>query len=91
MLKELQTKFTGRGEVKGIIFTQELVSDNGYIYRCEMNDSVYWEVFKRRINKHFNNVTYPNGNAFGKWAWTYQNIEKALEKFEEINQIVYNK
>jgi hypothetical protein len=83
-IKELRTEFTGKGEVKGYYFTQILKSDNAYIYAVD--GGKYYEVFKRKVNRRFSQVSYPNSKSFGIWAWTCKSYDKALERFEKLNK-----
>ena len=39
--------------------------------------AIIYEVFKRKINKRFNCVSYPGNNAFGYWALTFPKYEQA--------------
>ncbi len=45
------------------------------------------ETGKMCSSKNPNNleVVYPHSGAFGAWAWTYRHMEKALNKFQELN------
>ena len=86
-MKELPEKFYGIGEVKGKLFKQVLRSDNAYLYECTgENFKPHYEVFRRRENDRFGVVSYPKANSFGKWAWTYNNLLQAEEKFNQINK-----
>jgi hypothetical protein len=84
-MKPLPIQFDGRGSVRGYIFTQELITDKAYLYKVERNGSIHWEVFKKRENTRFGNISYPSDEAFGKWAWTYSSFERAKIKFDELN------
>lgn len=46
-VKELDKEFTKKGD----IFTQIEKSDNYYIYKRDMGECVYYEVFERKITK----------------------------------------
>ena len=85
-MKPLPTEFIGRGEVKGFHFTQIKATDMAYLYRIESNGSFHYEVFKKRENARYGVVSYPTSKAFGIWAWTYRNYEKAIKKFNELNK-----
>lgn len=85
-VKELPLTFFGRGEVRGRKFTQIKRSDLAYLYQINLNGVIYYEVFKRRQNHLFGNITYPSSHAFGRWAWTTFSIERALQIFITINQ-----
>ena len=49
-----------------------------YLYkRIFPGGAIVYEVFKRKINKRFNCVSYPGNNAFGYWALTFPKYEQA--------------
>lgn len=76
----------GTGEVKGYKFRQIKATKYGFIYEQLFGKGKHYEVFKRRINTRFGNVSYPTSKAFGKWAWstsTLERAEKILESFKE--------
>jgi len=87
--KPLKTKFSGKGEVLGYLFTQLEKGSNSYLWEVknEGNGSVHYEVFKERINERFNCVSYPKSKSFGIWAWTKLNLEdaKSLMKRLEVS------
>lgn len=65
------------------------------IYQQHITNSLfYYEVFisKVRPERAFNGKTFPakeqfpHNEAFGKWAWTYRNLEDAEKKFLELEQ-----
>ncbi len=85
-MKPLPKQFIGRGEVKGFRFTQIQATDMAYLYKVEANAAIYYEVFKKRENARFCVISYPTSEAFGYWAWTYRNYEKAMNKFYELNK-----
>lgn len=80
-MQELKTIIEGRGELKGITFTQLYKSTTAYIY---LRSDGYYEVFIHRINTQFDCISYPNSNSFGVWAWTYKNYQDALIKFNSL-------
>ena len=84
-MKELKEYFTGRGQVKGYVFNQIKRTNHAYLYEVKENDIIHYEVFKRRENTMYDCVSYPSDKAFGLWAWTFMNLEKAEEKFKEIH------
>lgn len=85
-MKELPIEFEGRGEVKGKSFKLLISSDNAYLYECTgENFNTHYDVFRRRENRQFNCVSYPASKSFGKWAWTFNNLEEAEKKYNEIN------
>lgn len=86
-MKELLINFVGKGQVRGFIFTQIKKSESAYIYEVNVTeDQKHYEVFKKRENSKYKCVSYPSDKAFGKWAWTYSSLDKALNKFEELNE-----
>jgi hypothetical protein len=85
-MKPLEKEFIGRGEVRGFIFTQILMSDKAYLYQVKPNGAIQFEVFKKRENTRFGTVSYPTSNAFGRWAFTYENFASAKKKFDELNE-----
>ncbi len=84
IMQELKEQFTGRGQVKGFIFTQKNKSDYGYIYEVNTGYSIHYEVFKHKVNKQFDCVSYPSDKAFGFWAWCCKDYERALTIFEDL-------
>lgn len=86
-MKELETEFKGRGQVKGFTFTQIKKNDYGYIYKVNTGNNNHYEVFKRKINTKFNCISYPSDKSFGLWAWTYKDLDNAIYKLEELEVI----
>jgi hypothetical protein len=84
-IKELPEDFIGRGDVKGFKFTQLMKTDLAYLYQVQDSGPSYYEIFERRINTQFGNVSYPRSEAFGRWAWTTNDLEKAMKIFVELN------
>ena len=84
-MKQLKENFTGKGQVKGFTFTQIKKNEHAYIYEVNTGNSIHYEVFKHKENTQFNCVSYPSNKAFGIWAWTCGNLEKANQFFEEIS------
>ena len=85
-MKQLQKEFIGRADVKGFTFRQIERTEKGYLYEVTQPyvDKPHYEVFQRKINKRFGVVSFPSGEAFGKWAWTFPTLEQAREKLAEI-------
>lgn len=87
-MKKLDKKIIGKGEVKGITFTQIKETPSGYIYL--RSDGIF-EVFKKITQKQkkllVNNKEvlfegkeiYPKSKHFGIWAWSCSTYEKALK------------
>jgi hypothetical protein len=84
-IKQLEEKFTGRGEVRGFQFAQICKTDRAFCYEVRTNGIItHYEVFNRKINNRFGCESYPTANAFGIWAWTYTCLGKALKKMKSI-------
>lgn len=100
MIIELDPAFIGTGEVKDFVFTLLKRNEFGYIYKIEHANVLYYEVFKRKLtpicidferriySENDFKVKYPKAKDFGKWAWTFNSLEKALDKF---NTLKYDK
>ncbi len=68
--------------------------DKAYFYMKCFEDAVAYEVFLRKIINKFDfqnktelpeqKVAFPKDNAFGVWAWCFQNRRKAYEKFKQL-------
>ena len=89
-MKQLPKNFTGCGEVSGFLFKQLRASDRAYLYQVDAYGKIHYEVFRKRINKRFGNISYPSSKAFGVWAWTYKYLCGAVNKFYELNNKVEN-
>ena len=85
MIKELKKEFIGVGEVRGFLFRQIKRTNYGFIYEVAAGNGKHYEVFKRRINKQFFNVSYPRSKSFGLWAWTTSSLDKANEILIQIS------
>ena len=86
-IKELPLEFDGKGEVSEYRFRQLKKTDKAYMYEktCDEGSTSY-EVFKRKINRRFQSVSYPKSNSFGLWAWDIRDYERALECFNELSK-----
>lgn len=88
-IKELSDEFVGIGEVRGYVFKKERSDGYAYLYSVRGGSGrVYYEVFERRVNDRFGVVSYPKSKAFGKWALTTYNWDKANEYFDKMSDIV---
>ena len=86
-VRELERNIKGRGEVNGHSFTQIRKGFRAYLYRVDTEEGLtFYEVFKRRENKTFSCISYPTSKAFGVWAWTTRDIERAQQRFEDIEE-----
>lgn len=82
---ELKITFIGRGEVKGFEFTQLYATSTAFCYKVVSNiGHEHYEVFRRIVNKKHNCISYPKSKSFGKWAWSFYNLQRALDKFNKI-------
>ena len=86
-MKELETEFEGRGEIRNFHFKQLMKSGRAYMYEKNFEGSISYEVFERRENKQFNCISYPGSNSFGLWAWDYREYNKALKKFNDLSGV----
>ena len=84
-MKELQKEFIGKGEVSGFKFTQLEATNKAFLYKVQAGGLIYYEVFKRRENTRYGCVSYPTSKAFGVWAQTTSDYEKALDYFNQYN------
>lgn len=84
-MKELKEYFTGVGQVKGYIFNQIKQTKYGFLYEVKNNDDIHYEVFKRRENTMYNCISYPTDKAFGIWAWTTHDLNRANEILKDIH------
>lgn len=83
-MKELKEYFVGRGQVKGYIFNQIKRTKYAFLYEVSENNLTHYEVFKRQENSLYDCISYPTDKAFGVWAWTCDTLERAEDKFNEI-------
>lgn len=100
-MKLLETRFKGAGEMTGVIFKQLQKSEKAFMY--ELTDvetrQKRWEVFEKRVSKA-NEATfggklikyeeqelYPKSNCFGAWAWCFTDFEKAIVKFQTLENL----
>jgi len=84
-IKELKTDFTGIGQVRGFQFTQISKTNSAFLYLINTGDRIYYEVFRKRINHRYGCISYPTDKAFGIWAWTTPNIERAFKILNELS------
>jgi len=85
-MRELKTEFDGRGEVKGFKFRQISKTDRGYIYSVDFDGKTHYETFKRVENTRFDTVSYPTSKAFGIWAWSNTDLDKAKKRLKSFNK-----
>ena len=90
-INELERQFYGKGRTKGFKFKQISSTNSGFIYEVTNGGRIYYEVFKRKINKRFAVVSYPGGEAFGNWAWTFAKLSDARSKLADIDKSIIGK
>ena len=90
------TKNRYEGWSKPVHFIQLEETENAYLYKREIGSYVDYEVFLKKVVKKTTRVdgkvveldvmkeSYPRANAFGKWAWSFKNIDRAYQKLREI-------
>lgn len=84
-IRELERVIYGEGEVKGFLFRQISVTNRAFLYQVDSGSGIYYEVFRKRVNHRFGCVSFPTSKAFGIWAWTYEDLNKAIKKFKELS------
>jgi hypothetical protein len=85
IIKPLQKKFAGRGEVKGYEFSLVSKTKWGFCYEVSYDGIItHYEVFLRKINNRFGCESYPTSKAFGYWAWTFKTKDKAIRKLNSL-------
>ena len=85
-------------EKRGKAFTLVCRTDVATLYRCRICDTTLYEVWRRKFNEggpakmpggivvdFAPKEAFPPDSAFGQWAWTFRDFEKALNKFKEID------
>lgn len=85
-IKPLRKEFEGIGEVRGYQFRQISATSSGFIYEITFGKGKHYEVFKKRVNARHGNESYPTAKAFGKWAWTFNSLEKAKSKLRSLSE-----
>lgn len=90
-MKQLKKDFIGRGQVRGFKFSQIKKSEYAYLYKVDTGDSILYEIFEHKENTHFNNVSYPSNKAFGLWAYTTSDYNRAIDLFQEVEETVINR
>lgn len=85
-------------EKRGRVFTLIQRTDAAALYRVRVCAADVFEVWRRKFNdattanmpggvivNYTPKEVSPPDTAFGKWAWTYNRLETALNKFREID------
>ena len=84
-MKQLEEEFKGKGQVRGFKFTQIKKTENAYLYRVDTGDSKHYEIFEKKENTQFNCISYPSNKAFGVWAKTSSDYNRALDILEVLD------
>ena len=84
-IKPLKTSFIGKGEVKGFLFIQVLKSKKAFLYEVNTGSSIFYEVFKYKVNKRNKCISYPTSRGHGIWSWTTNSYLKALKIYKDLN------
>lgn len=102
-MKLLEQVRNGRSSTKGITYTRvyHVVDENGkslsHVYKAEKDGrTLSFEAFESKIAKETEiqgkiieeHEIFPSDESFGKWAFTYGILEKAVEKANELAQKV---
>ena len=67
-----------------------------FLYEQEYTNEVkYYEVFKKVIAKETTvkgnfipeHIAFPGNEAFGNWAWTFRDKEKAVAEFNRLESL----
>ena len=85
-MKDLALSFIGKGEVGKFTFKQRLANSHAYLYEVAdtTSNKIHYEVFRRKVNKLYDCISYPSSKVFGIWAWTFVSRSRALQKFKDI-------
>ena len=91
-IENLPDEFVGRGSTRKFVFTKVKDFEEAAIFLVDTGrNKVYYEIFKKKIapicldftarvySETRFRYTYPNDNAFGKWAWTTYSEKRAME------------
>lgn len=93
----IESEFIGGGEVRDFKFVRIMFTEHANMYQVTPPDAkCHYEVFKVKFapvcidfenriysEDEFKQI-YPKAKDFGKWAWTYNDYEKAIEKYNEL-------
>lgn len=84
-IRQLPSAFQGKGEVAPYYFTLLYQTNRAFCYQVSLKGVItHYEVFRHKINKRFNCVSYPSAKSFGIWAWTYHSKDRALAKLNSL-------
>jgi hypothetical protein len=95
MKKKIENEFIGKGEVKGFAFSKAFEKENGYVFKVESNNSIWYEAFlkkevpicidfeKRIYSDTETKEVYPKATDFGNWAWSVKKLEYGINKIKQ--------
>lgn len=84
------------GWSKPVHFIQLEETETAYLYKREIGSYVDYEVFLKKVGKSAKTIDgkitvvdimkekYPRASAFGQWAWSFKDINRAYKKLREI-------
>lgn len=76
------------GWSKPVRFIQLLETETAYLYKREIGSYVDYEVFKKKVvKKPVIKEVYPRATAFGSWAWSFKDMNKAYDMLREITPV----
>ena len=96
---KLEKDFTVKkceGWDKPVHFIQLVETETAYLYKREIGKYVDYEVFLKKVSYQLKRIgdkvvkldtkqeSYPKAPSFGKWAWSFNNIDRAYAKLREI-------
>ena len=97
MIKDLENEFIGTSDVKDFKFTKLDSTDKGFLYSVDPGEgNIHYEVFVKKLvpicidfeNRVYSDTdfkcVYPKSEDFGKWAFTYSDYGKAVEKLKSL-------
>lgn len=88
-MKELEKYFIQRNKdnQKGIEYTQMIFTDYAYLYKkCDLeSNQTTFLTFKRIEDSIIGRVKFPQDHDLAKWAFEYQILQNALDRFRELN------
>lgn len=69
------------------VYEKHKESDKAFIYK-RTDEGVYWEVFQKRVSDQYGKryIQYPSDKSFGRWAWCYNNYDKAMRHFNHLTE-----
>ena len=84
-MKQLESNFIGKGEVRGDHFSLLGMTDRAFIYQRTGCGVIHYEVFQKKLNSRFGCISYPTSRGFGIYAWTYGDLRAAIKKYNQLS------